>query len=166
MSGPLPRAIAQDPYRFEDDTWLEVPKRIAERARPAHPTESATFWNGLREGVIRFDRCLACRRYTHFPVGGCQWCGGAVEAAVVDGHATVNTFAPSYLEFGPGMPSPYCMAIVNPDCEPGLQLMTNLVGCRISDIRIGMPVSPLIVRDGDRALLFHQPTTTSGRPGA
>jgi uncharacterized OB-fold protein len=62
------------------------------------------------------------------------------------------------------MPVPYCVAIVNPACEPHIQLMTNIVNCRISDIRIGMPVTPVIVRDGDVALLFYQPTETEDAP--
>jgi uncharacterized OB-fold protein len=152
-----PRAVRHDPYGFDDDAWLGLPSQIADRARPARPVESAGFWAGLRSGQILFDRCVECRRYTHYPVGRCQWCGNAVQPEEVDGHATVNTFAPCYLDFAPGMPVPYCVAIVNPVCEPHIQLMTNIVNCRISDIRIDMPVTPVIVRDGDVALLFYQP---------
>jgi uncharacterized protein len=80
----------------------------------------------------------------------------------VDARATVNTWTLSLLEFGPGLETPYVVAIVNPNCEPGIQLMTNLVRCRVSDIRIGMPVKPLIVRDADRALLFYEPDVAAG----
>lgn len=165
MSFSTPRAVNQGPYRFDDDTWLEVPTQIADRARPVRPTESAGFWAGLGRGQILFDRCVECRRYTHYPVGHCQWCGNSVDPEEVSGHATVNTFAPCYMDFAPGMPVPYCVAIVNPLCEPGIQLMTNIVNCRISEVWIGMPVVPVIVRDGDTALLFYQPTRTARRPG-
>lgn len=157
VTGSLPRQIEQGPYRFDDPTWLDAPVSIAGRSQAARPTESAAFWAGLLRKEVVFDRCLACRRYTHFPVGTCQWCGGAVAPEPVDATATINTFAPSYLEFAPGMTTPYCAAIVNPVCEPGIQLMTDIVNCRISDVRIGMTVGPLIVADSDRALLFYQP---------
>ena len=94
-------------------------------------------------------------------MGHCQWCGGTVVPEEINGNATVNTFAPCYLEFAPGMPVPYCVAIVNPVCEPAIQLMTNIVNCRISDVWIGMPVTPVIVSDGDAALLFYQPAQTA-----
>lgn len=160
MTADLPRSIRLDPYRFEDPTWLPVPgpEALAARARPAEPKESAPFWAGLTEGRVLFQQCATCRRYTHFPVGGCQWCGGDVDVVEVDAAATVNTFAPCYLEFGPGLEVPYVAAIVNPICEPGIQLMTNLVNCRISYVRIGMAVTPLIVSGDAGALLFYEPT--------
>jgi uncharacterized OB-fold protein len=153
-----PRATSAGPFRFEDDTWLDVPTTIAHRARPGAPAESAPFWDALKDDVIRLQRCVVCRRYTHYPAGGCQWCGGAVEYEQVDGAATVNTWTMCFVEFGPGMETPYVTAIVNPDCEPGLQIMTNLVNVRVSDIRIGMQVRPRIVHDESRALLLYEPS--------
>jgi uncharacterized OB-fold protein len=156
-----PRAIESDPYRFEDDTWLAPPTSIEGRARPGNPQHSAAFWDGLVEDRIVFQRCTACRRYTHYPVGACEWCGDSTEPAEVDGRAVVNTWTLALLEFGPGMETPYVTAIVNPDCEPGIQLMTNLVNVRVADIRIGMRVRPLIVHDADRALLLYEPEDAS-----
>jgi uncharacterized protein len=152
-----PREITPGPYRFEDPTWIDVPTSIAGRSRPGAPQESREFWEGLHKGEIRFQRCSDCRRYTHYPVGGCEWCGGPLVYEEVDGRATVNTWTLSLLEFGPGMETPYLVAIVNPTCEPGIQLMTSLVRCRVEDIRIGMAVKPLIVHDDDRSLLFYEP---------
>jgi uncharacterized OB-fold protein len=149
--------MAQGPFRFEDDTWIGLPTTISGRSRPGDPHESAVYWEGLREDRVRFQRCTVCRRFTHYPTGGCQWCGGDVAYEDVDATATVNTWTASFLEFGPGMEPPYLVAIVNPDCEPELQLMTNLVNCRISDVRVGMRVRPVIVHDDERALLFYEP---------
>ncbi|MBV9662105.1 MAG: OB-fold domain-containing protein [Acidimicrobiales bacterium] len=152
-----PREISVDPYRLEDDTWIDLPSSIEGRSRPGAPQESEQFWQSLRDGEVSFQRCTECRRYTHYPVGGCQWCGGPLRYEVVDGRATVNTWTLCLLEFGPGMETPYLAAIVNPVCEPELQLMTNLVRCRVSDVRIGMTVKPVIFNDDQRALLFYEP---------
>ncbi len=157
----LPRAVGIDPYRFEDPTWIPAPSSLDGRARPGDPKESAQFWEGLREDRVLFQRCHSCRRYTYYPTVGCQWCGGDVTYEEVDGLATINTFAPCYLEFGPGNNPPYVVGIVNPDCQPEVQVMTNLVNCRIADLRVGMPVSPLIIHDGDLSLLFYQPAGDS-----
>ena len=155
--GQRPRATSAHPYRFEDKTWIDIPSLIDDRARPGAPEESVEFWEALKHDTIRFQRCVGCRRYTHYPIGGCQWCGGELRYEEVDGRATVNTWTLSLLAFGPGMETPYLVAIVNPVCEPELQLMTNLVRCRVCDIRIDMPVKPLIVHDDKRALLFYEP---------
>ena len=157
MSDGRPRESQQGPYRFEADTWIDVPASIDGRARPGNPQESSQHWDGLREGRVMLQRCGSCHRYTHYPVGGCQWCGGPLHFEEVDGAATVNTWTLSLLEFGPGMETPYLVAIVNPDCEPGLQLMTNLVRCRVGDVRIGMRVRPLFFHGNDRSLLFFEP---------
>jgi uncharacterized OB-fold protein len=154
---PWPRVVEVGPYRFEDDSWIGMPQSLDERARAALPTESATFWRALEEGVVQFQRCRACNRYTFFPAGGCQWCGGDLVYETVDARATLNTWTLSMLGFGPGMETPYITAIVNPDVEPELQVMTNLVNVRVCDIRIGMPLVPRVVARRDGALLFYEP---------
>jgi uncharacterized OB-fold protein len=145
MSVDRPLEITADPYRFQDDTYIDVPSSIEGRARPGAPQESREHWEGLTRDEVLLQRCDLCSRYTHYPIGGCQWCGGSLHYEKVDARATINTWTLSLLEFGPGLETPYLVAIVNPLCEPGIHLMTNLVRCRVSTIRIGMPVRPLIV---------------------
>ncbi|MGE3621095.1 MAG: Zn-ribbon domain-containing OB-fold protein [Acidimicrobiia bacterium] len=152
-----PLAMSTGPYRLDDDTWLDPPTSIDGRARPGAPQESAAFWAALDRDVLLLPQCDACGRFTYFPGGGCQWCGGTVHDAPVDGRGVVNTWTLSLLEFGPGMEVPYVTALVNPLCEPGLQIMTNLVRCRVSDIRIGMAVRPWIVHGSSRSLLLYEP---------
>jgi uncharacterized OB-fold protein len=151
------KAVETSPFRLDDPTWIGLPASVDERAIAAAPVESAPYWDGLVEGIVRFQRCTSCRRYTHSPIGGCQWCGGPVVYEQVDPRGTVSTWTLAFLEFGPGMEPPYVTAIVSPDVEPELQLMTNLVNVRVSDIRIGMAVVPKIMHGEDRALLFFEP---------
>lgn len=158
--GTVPNKVELHPYRVEDETWIALPSSIDGRAQPVLDPENAPFWNGLREEHVVFQRCTACRRYTHFPVGGCQWCGGPVVAEAVpaeDCVGTINTFTVCYLDFGPGMETPYVAAIVNPRCEPEIQLMTNLVNCRVADLREGLNVRPVFAHGTERALLFYEP---------
>lgn len=164
MNPEMP-TVEQDPFRIEDDTWIGMPSSVEDRGAPALDPESSPFWEGLRSSEIVFQRCTSCRRYTHFPVGGCQWCGGQVVFETVpnaDMVATVDTFAACYLEFGPGMEVPYLAAIVNPACEPEIHLMTNLVNVRICDVRAGMRVRPRFVHGAERSLLFYEPVGTAG----
>ncbi|HVW41420.1 MAG TPA: OB-fold domain-containing protein, partial [Amycolatopsis sp.] len=140
-----PRMALTGPLRVEDPAYLDVPDSIAERSRPAITPETAAFWRGLTEEKVVLDRCTVCSRWTHTPVGSCAWCGGPVEPAEIDGRARVNTFTVCYLEFGPGLVAPYVAALVNPLVEPSLQITTNIVGCRIDEIRCDLEVVPVFV---------------------
>jgi len=147
------------PPRVDDDFQLLVPARIAERAVPQPSPESEAYWAGLSRNELVLDRCSACKRYSHYPTGGCSWCGAAgTVPAVVSATGTVYSFTVSQLEFGPGMLSPYVVVAVEPDCQPGVKLLGNLVGCRIRDAVIGLPVRGVFTHDGDRSLLFWEPT--------
>jgi uncharacterized OB-fold protein len=160
----LPRVMAVEPLRLEDDRYVAAPERLTGRSRPVATPETAAFWGGLRDGRLILQRCHACGRYTHPPVGGCQWCGGPTVPSEVPADATVNTFAICYLQFGEGLDTPYIGAIVNPLVEPELQIATNIVNCRISDVRCALPVSPAFVTDGELTLLFYTPAHENGDP--
>jgi uncharacterized OB-fold protein len=153
-----PMKVAGDPVRVDDDDYLEIPTSLAGRAHPAVEPESQTFFDGLADGRIVLQHCDDCQRYTHFPVGGCMWCGSAaISHREVDGAATLYSFTVCYLSFGPGMEPPYVVGFVDLDCQPGLQMMTNIVGLRIADIRIGMPLAPHFVHDGDLSVVVYRP---------
>jgi uncharacterized OB-fold protein len=155
-----PVKVDLDPVRVEDDDFLPIPADLAGRAHSAVEPESEAFFGGLAEDRIVLQRCTECRRYTHFPVGGCMWCGSAAIApAEVDGAGTLYTYTVSYLSFGPGVEPPYVVAYVELDCQPGLQVMTNIVNCRISDIRIGMHLEPRFVHDGDLTVVLYEPAS-------
>lgn len=158
-----PAKVEVRPLRVEDDTWLPLPDDISARAQPIPSAESEAFWQGLAAERIVLQCCLECGKYTHFPVPGCASCGSPRrEARPVDGEWTVYTFSVCYLEFGPGTTSPYVVAHVELSAQPGLRIVTNLVNCRIADIRIGMRVRPRFVMGGTGALVFFEPERREG----
>jgi hypothetical protein len=63
-----------------------------------------------------------------------------------------------------GLDTPYIGAVVNPLVEPELQIATNIVDCRISEVRCALPVSPVFVSDGELTLLFYTPAHENGDP--
>lgn len=109
------------------------------------------------------QRCDSCRRYSYPPSVACSRCGGGVTYEAIDGAATLSTWSLSYVDFGPGLEVPYVLAIVAPDVEPDLQVMTNLVNVRVGALRIAMAVEPLILHHRERSLLFYQPATLKAK---
>ena len=111
------------------------------RILPLVTPENEHFWRGGAEGELRFLRCAACRTYVHPPAPVCPEClGRELAPEAVAGLATVLTFTVDYQPWIPGFDPPYAIAIVELDEQPGLRLMTNLVGVAEADIAIGMRV--------------------------
>jgi len=52
----------------------------------------------------------------------------------------VHTFTVNHHPWVPGFDPPYVVAIVELDEQTGLRLMTNIVGCAVEEVEIGMQV--------------------------
>lgn len=143
---------------IDEDQELTVGPVIEGRAGPVVTPESEPFWNGLARGEVVLSRCRTCERLSYIAVPGCPRCGAAdVVAEAVDGRGTLYTFTVCYVEYGPGLETPYVVGVVSPDCEPDVRIVTNLVGCRVRDVRIGATVVPEIVATEFGHLLFYRP---------
>lgn len=56
------------------------------------------------------------------------------------------------------METPYVVGVIAPDCEPEIRIITNVIGCRVRDVRIGATMTPVIVPSNFGHLLFYRPT--------
>jgi uncharacterized OB-fold protein len=111
------------------------------RLQPLVNEENRHFWQAGARGELCFLRCQACGFYIHPPSPLCPEClGRKVEPEAVSGRGVVHTFTVNHHPWIPGFDPPYVVAIVELDEQPGLRLMTNIVGCAIEDVTIGMPV--------------------------
>ena len=130
------------------------PFRVLPRVTP----ETEHFWTGGRDGELRFLRCGACGEYVHPPGPVCPRCLSrdlGVEA--VSGRATVASYTVNHQPWYPGLDPPYVIAIVEVEEQPGVRLMTNIVGCAPEDVRIGMPVQVTFEEYDDVWLPFFAP---------
>jgi uncharacterized OB-fold protein len=111
------------------------------RVLPRVTAANQHFWRGGEHGELRFLRCRACRTYVHPPAPVCPDClGKDLAAEPVSGRATVLTFTLNHQPWVPAPDHPYAIAIVEIEEQPGLRLMTNVVGCPPQEVRVGMPV--------------------------
>jgi uncharacterized protein len=107
---------------------------------PVEEPESAGFWQSLRDHRLKIQRCQDCGTWIHYPNASCPDCGSSkldYEAASETG--TLFSFTVSNREFGLGFELPYVSGYVVLD-DPPVRLATNVVGCRPSDLSIGLPV--------------------------
>jgi uncharacterized OB-fold protein len=111
------------------------------RLLPSLNQYNRDFWTGGRDGDLRIQRCTSCAYYIHPPAPVCRRCKAmsGLDPVVVSGDATVVTYSINYHPWAEGQ-EPYAMALVQLDEQADLRLVTNIVGCEVADVAIGMRV--------------------------
>jgi uncharacterized protein len=116
---------------------MTKPFRVLPRITP----DNEHFWQGGADGELRFLRCQGCGYWIHPPAPICPQClSKDVAPEAVSGRAVVHTFTVNHQPWYPDLDPPYVIAIVELPEQDGLRLTTNIVGCAVDDVRIGMPV--------------------------
>ena len=67
----------------------------------------------------------------------------------VAGTGTVATFTINRKEWIPGFTPPYVFAFVELDEDPTVRIGTNIAGCEIDEVEIGMRVEVLFEQSGE-----------------
>jgi uncharacterized OB-fold protein len=111
------------------------------RDLPTIEEESRPFWDAARDGRFLIARCGSCRRAHHYPRPFCPYCWSEdVSWEEASGRATLYTYSTVYVNDLPPFADqlPYVAAVV--DLEEGPRVMTNIVDCDPSELRVGMPL--------------------------
>lgn len=115
----------------------EKPFRVLPRITPSNQH----FWTGGADGKLCFLRCADCETFVHPPAPRCPAClGRTLAPESVSGRGRVLTVTLNHQPWVPSPDHPYAIAIVEIEEQPGLRLMTNVVGCAPEAVRIGMAV--------------------------
>lgn len=132
----------------------DVPFRVLPRLTPAN----RPFWTGGAEGELRFQRCAECAWFVHPPSPRCPQClGRTLRPEAVSGRGHVLTFTWNHKAWIPGEEVPYAIAIVELVEQPGLRLMTNVVGCTPETLRVGLPVRVVFEAHGEVHVPLFEP---------
>jgi len=111
------------------------------RKLPLITPDTAAFWMGGAQGRLMIHRCGHCTRWFHPPAPVCPHCGSlTVAPQPVSGHGQVATFTINHQAWTPELTDPYVVAIVELDEQPGLRLLSNLVGLPPEEVAVGLRV--------------------------
>jgi hypothetical protein len=134
---------------------------------PSPDPETKPYWEALRAHKLLFQQCSDCETKFAPYQALCPscWSENVVDCEASGGGA-VYTFSIVYRAPVPAFKAdlPYAVAIVQLD--EGVYFTTNLVGCSVTDVAIGMPVEVVFDDVSDTITLakFHPTkTSTSGR---
>lgn len=128
-------------------------------ARPGFPLpvpseDSAPFWEYLRQGELRVQRCLVCATFAHPPRLMCPECGSFDRAWVaVSGRGTVYSYVVTRQAIHPSFEGhiPYATVVV--ELAEGPLLTSNLVDVPVDEVQIGLPVEVVFVAASDEVTL-------------
>ncbi len=116
--------------------------------------ETRSFWDATSEGRLVLPRCNDCGTTIWYPKGFCSSCGSmSIEWIPASGRGTIYSF--SITRKGQGVwaeHNPYVAAYV--ELEEGPRVLTNIVGCSVDDVLIGMSVSVVFDPTEDGPAVF------------
>jgi uncharacterized OB-fold protein len=108
---------------------------------PAPSAVSAPFWDGLKSGQLRLQRCAECQSYVFYPRSVCPHClSERLEWTTASGWGKVYSYTIVRRAMNPSFADdvPYVFAIV--ELAEGPRVTTNIVNCAPDDVRVDMPV--------------------------
>jgi uncharacterized OB-fold protein len=125
---------------------------LAERPYPVPDRDTAPFWEGVRNGELRIQRCSACNRHVFYPRAICPHCmADALAWVTASGRGTVYSFTVVHRtsdEFRAEAPFPVGLV----ELEEGVRLMARL---DVAEPVVGLPVQVAFRRVSDELSLPH-----------
>ncbi len=120
-------------------------KKAAPEAREPYPLkpavnrDTAFFWEGVRQGELRIQKCGDCGELRHPPGPVCPSCRSVNRSyTVASGLGEVYSFVVHHNPPVPGIRTPFVVAVV--ELLEGVRIVGNVVECGPEKVGIGMPV--------------------------
>jgi uncharacterized OB-fold protein len=122
---------------LSDAIATELPGRPV----PFVDADNKVFYDGCARGELWMQRCVDTGKFQFYPRPCSIYTGGEVEWVKCAGRGTVHTFTvirrnypePYFVPY-----TPYVVAII--DLEEGVRMMSNVTGCALEDVKIGLRV--------------------------
>ncbi len=131
------------------------------RVLPRLDDKNTFFWTSGADGTLRILRCQSDGYWIHPPAPVCPRClARDLAPEATSGLGTVASFTINHQPWYPNLDPPYVIAMVELDEQPALRLTTNIVGCAVDDVRIGMPVQVVFEQYDDVWIPFFTPVNS------
>jgi uncharacterized OB-fold protein len=114
------------------------------RPQPHFPEpDTQPYWEGVKEGKLKYQTCDACNKVNFTPTAHCQNCGsGKLTWHDSKGEGSVYTFSVVMQNRIPGFQELGAYAVAYVDLDEGFRMLTNVVGVEnpLTDVKIGQRV--------------------------
>jgi uncharacterized OB-fold protein len=108
---------------------------------PRSNSISMPFWEAAKHHELQIQRCNSCGTYVFYPREACAEClSSDLSWVKISGRGTIYSYTVAYAPTHPAFSGdvPYVIAII--ELAEGPRIITNIVGCKIEAVKIGMPV--------------------------
>jgi uncharacterized protein len=114
------------------------------------------FWLAAREHRLIVQRCPSCGKYIFRPQYACTNClTTPLEWVDATGYGVINSYSVVRRPAYPELPDVYVVLAL--EMEEGWFMMSNLIGCQVEDVRVGMEIQTTFVDYGALTLPFAAP---------
>lgn len=130
---------------------------ILEPQAPGIPLPQPTplteqFWKGCARHELRYQRCCQCGQAQFNPVYLCRSClSTELEWCTGTGQGEVYSWTVAWRSPVPEFRVPYVPVIVR--LVEGYDMVSNLIGCPVDDVKVGLPVEAAFREVGDGVVL-------------
>jgi uncharacterized protein len=118
---------------------VEVPESRSLRPRPSTTSDTAWWFEALREHKLLIQRCTSCGRLRNPVQPGCSYCSSlewdSVESA---GKGHIYSYVVNHYPVLPAFGSPLLVGLI--ELDEGIRLVANIVGTDPGEVSIGMRV--------------------------
>lgn len=152
-----------DDQRDLDAAVQSVRATISKRALPDPDHTNAPYWKSAAEGRLVLQRCTTCATFQFYPRALCTTCAGETEWVEASGRGVLHTFTVIRQNRSEAFAAlvPYAVGIV--ELEEGVRMMSNVIGCDIDELEIGMPLEVVLLEASeDVGLPFWRPARAAG----
>lgn len=102
---------------------------------------SRPYWDAAKRHELLLQKCEECGHYRYPQGETCPAClSDRLEWVKVSGRGSVYTWTVFHQVYHPAFKEDVPYAVVAVELEEGPRIITNLVDCKIGDIKVGMPV--------------------------
>ncbi|MFD0856061.1 OB-fold domain-containing protein, partial [Actinomadura adrarensis] len=132
--------------------------------QPAIGPDTAFFWDGVKAGELRIQRCADCGALRHPPGPMCPSCHSLKrDYTVASGRGEVHSYVVHHHPPVPGRKLPFVVAVV--ELEEGVRMVGNINDCPSEEVHVGMPVKLTLEQmDEDLTLPQWAPLNTPAEP--
>jgi uncharacterized OB-fold protein len=119
---------------------------------------SEFYWTSGADGHLRVMGCDDCDGLHHPPSPVCPHCHSrSVEPKIVSGRGTVAGFTINHQPFMPGFEVPFAFGFIEIEEDPTIRISSNIVGCALEEIHVGMRVQVAFEANGDHHVPLFEP---------
>ena len=122
---------------------------------------SREFWDGCADGRLLYQRCVPCDTAVFNPAPICPAClSRQLTWHESSGRGSIYSWTVAYRPMTARFTAPYAPIIV--DLDEGYQMVSNLIGCPVETVRIGLRVRVEFHRVATITLPYFRPDDALG----